>query len=189
RGIEPIVASRSSLISVRLPEPRRFRLHDLITIIVLEKKKYESDAETDLEKKVTLQAALEKWFRIHKRKWFQQDFEAGTPQVDFSLKGQWEGEGTAEREDRFTMRITAEVVDVKPNGNLVLEARKYIKNDEDEQIITLTGVCRGADVTADNTVLSTQVAGLTIRVTHVGAVRDATRRGWIPRLFDLLRPF
>jgi flagellar L-ring protein precursor FlgH len=181
--------AESSFISVALPEPRKFRLHDLITIIVKEKKKYESDGETEEKKDVSLQARLEEWFRIHKHKWLQQTFGGGVPEVDFGLKGKWKGEGTVEREDEFTTRITAEVIDVKPNGNLVLQARKSIEMDEEWQVITLTGVCRSLDVSPDNTVLSTQLADLTITVEHAGAVRDGTRRGWVPRFFDWLRPF
>ena len=86
-------------------------------------------------------------------------------------------------------RIQARVIDVKPNGNLVLEARKRITVDEEDQIATLSGVCRSKDVTAQNSVLSTQVADLEISVSHTGAARDASRRGWAMRLFDLLRPF
>lgn len=179
----------NSLISVELPEPRKFRVHDLITIIVREKKKYESDADTEQGKDVSLKAKLAKWFRIHNQKWAQQVFGGGTPEVDFSLGSKWEGDGKVEREDQFTTRITAEVIDVKPNGNLVLQARKHIRNDEERQVVTLTGICRSMDVSADNTVLSTQLADLEIDVSHSGAVRDATRRGWIPRFFDFLRPF
>jgi flagellar basal body L-ring protein FlgH len=183
------VLTQSSFISVSLPEPRKFRLHDLITIIVREQKRYESDGETEEKKDVGLEGRLAEWFRIHDGKWLQQAFRGGVPEVDFEMKGKWKGEGTVEREDEFSTRITAEVIDVKPNGNLVLQARKSIDMDEERQVVTLTGVCRSLDVSPENTVLSTQVADLTINVEHAGAVRDGTRRGWVPRFFDLLRPF
>jgi flagellar L-ring protein precursor FlgH len=55
--------------------------------------------------------------------------------------------------------------------------------------MTLTGTCRSEDITPDNTVLSTQIAELEIKVTNSGAVRDGSRRGWITRLLDIVRPF
>lgn len=183
------VLQQSSFVSVELPEPRKFRVHDLITILVKEKKKYESEADVEQGKEVGLKATLAKWFRIHNHKWMQQGFEGGVPEIDFSLSGDWEGDGKVEREDEFTTRITAEVIDVKPNGNLVLQARTRITNDEEEQVVMVTGVCRSVDVSADNTVLSTQVADLVVQVRHGGALRDTTRRGWIPRALDWLRPF
>jgi flagellar L-ring protein precursor FlgH len=66
---------------------------------------------------------------------------------------------------------------------------KTIQTDEEEQSVILSGVCRAEDITADNTVLSTQLHDLTVRKTHKGAVRDTTKRGWIPRLLDVLNPF
>jgi len=71
----------------------------------------------------------------------------------------------------------------------VLEATKVIDIDEEGYRISLTGTCRGQDVTPQNTLLSTQIADMVIDVKHNGAVRDATRRGWFQRGLDLLRPF
>jgi flagellar L-ring protein precursor FlgH len=99
------------------------------------------------------------------------------------------GEGDTNREDRLTTRLTGRILDVKPNGILVLEARARVQHDDEISEITLTGVCRKEDVTADNTVLSTQIANKEITVNNKGALRAAARRGWIPRLIDLIKPF
>jgi flagellar basal body L-ring protein FlgH len=45
------------------------------------------------------------------------------------------------------------------------------------------------DVTADNSVLSTQIADKDLVVDNEGALRAASSRGWIPRLIDLVKPF
>lgn len=180
---------QASMMAVVPDPPKEFRVHDLITIIVRQEKKYEGDATTDNKKDLSLDASLDSWFRIHNHKWVQQTFAGGKPAIKGSVKGQLKADGKSEREDKFVTRITAKVVDVKPNGNLVLEATSYIKQDEEEQIMTLSGVCRSMDITPDNTVLSTQLAELTIDVKHTGAIRDATRRGWIPKTLDFLRPF
>jgi len=62
-------------------------------------------------------------------------------------------------------------------------------NDDEISNITLTGVCRKEDVTADNTILSTQIANKNLVVTNKGALRSASTRGWIPKLIDLIKPF
>ncbi len=179
-----------SLTAVVPTPPKTFKVHDLITVIVREQKKYEADAQTDNKKDASIDALLDMWFRIHDGRWQQQTFEGGgKPQISAKVAGELKADGKSEREDKFITRVTAEVIDVKPNGNLVLEAKAYIKNDEEEQILTLTGTCRGLDVTPDNTVLSTQLADKRIDVKHTGAVRDATRRGWIPKALDFLRLF
>jgi flagellar L-ring protein precursor FlgH len=99
------------------------------------------------------------------------------------------GEAKLERSDTFLARITAEVVDVKPNGTFAVQARKLIKKDDEEQEFILTGICRGGDVTPDNTVLSSQVYNLQLITNHKGAVRDTTKRGLIPKLLDFINPF
>ncbi|HEV8292397.1 MAG TPA: flagellar basal body L-ring protein FlgH, partial [Tepidisphaeraceae bacterium] len=68
-------------------------------------------------------------------------------------------------------------------------ARKLIKKDDEEQEFILTGICRGGDVTPDNTVLSSQVYNLELITNHKGAIRDTTKRGFIPKLLDFINPF
>ena len=99
------------------------------------------------------------------------------------------GDGSVDRSDTLTARITGEVVDVKPNGTLVLQARKQIRTDEEEQQFVLTGTCRAEDVGADNTVLSTQMFDLQLQKNHKGMVREATRRTWLQKLFGAVSPF
>ena len=55
--------------------------------------------------------------------------------------------------------------------------------------LSLTGNCRSVDVTPDNTVLSTQLADLNLRVRNSGAVRDGSSRGWLGVLLDKIKPF
>lgn len=178
-----------SFTAVELPPPRVFRVHDLVTVIIREQKKYKSDAELESDKKWDIGATLNQWFRITDGKWHQQQFPNGKPQVDANVTGKLSGSGTTEREDELITRITVEIADIKPNGTLVLKGHKTIKTDEEEQDLLLTGVCRSEDVGPDNTILSTQVHDLRIDSQHKGAVRDASRRGWIPKLLDKVRPF
>lgn len=180
---------RRSLIAVTAPQPKKVQVHDLVTIIVREDKRASTDSNLKSDKNWEIKSELAKWFRISDARWLAQDFERGTPEADFSFDNQYEGKGQVERQDTLTLRITAEIIDVKPNGTLVLEARKVIENDEDKQTITLTGICRSEDVTAQNTVLSTQLADATVNTQHEGPARDAARRGWLMKALDKLRPF
>ena len=89
------------------------------------------------------------------------------------------------RADTFTGRITAEVVDVKPNGTLILQATETIKTDEEEQRVTLIGTCRVEDITADNSVLSNQLYDLTSVSSIKGAVKDTTHPGNLHAIIGL----
>jgi flagellar L-ring protein FlgH len=112
-----------------------------------------------------------------------------TPEVNLSGTRSFQGQGEVDRSDSFTARITAEVVDVKPNGTMVLQARKRIKTDEEEQSFVLTGICRVDDVAADNSILSTQLFDLELQKNHKGDVRNATRRGILGKLLDAIGSF
>ena len=97
------------------------------------------------------------------------------------------GEGTVDRTDSFTARVTARVLDVKPNGTLVLEGRKQITTDDEYQRFLVTGICRAEDISADNTVLSTQLADFNLRKTHKGNVRNATKKS-SAEIIDVINP-
>jgi len=191
RGEPPLNATllRTSSIAVEAPQPHEIAVNDLITIIIRENKTATSDAKMKSEKDWQLKSELAKWIRLDEQfRLIPQIFPKGNPDVDFKFDSQYEGKGKVDRKDTLTTRITATVIDVKPNGTLVLEAKKNIQMDEEGYVITLTGICRSQDVTPDNTVLSTQIADPVIDLQHSGAARDAARRGWLMRLFDLLRP-
>jgi len=112
-----------------------------------------------------------------------------TPELSVSGTRNFKGESQVDRTDTLTARIGAEVIDVKPNGTLVLQARKKIKNDEEEQTLICSGTCRVEDLTPDNTVLSTQLFDLEFSKTNKGQVRNTTKTGFIHKLLDFVNPF
>lgn len=195
RIVDPVdvstrVVEQYSVIAVSQERPRPIQPHDLVTIIVREQKRYQSNAIADNEKKWNLEGKLSDWSHLYDHYKLGSDrFPYGKPGVKFYWDNKFENDAQDSREDTFTTRITGEVVDVKPNGTICIEAKKHEKHDEEEIFLTLTGTCRAADITPDNTILSTQLHDVNIVETHTGAVRDTTRRGWIPKMLDFLRPF
>jgi flagellar L-ring protein precursor FlgH len=179
-----------SYFAVPTPEPKVLRKHDLVTIIVREESEFKSEGTSDLKKQADLDAKIEQFIRLNLSNWaIENSIGGAAPEIKMNGTRNFKGEATVDRTDSFTTRITAEIVDVKPNGTLVVQARTQIKTDEEEQLMILTGVCRADDVTADNTVLSTQLFDKNVSKQHKGAVRDTTKRGLIPKLLDALNPF
>lgn len=183
------VLLRWSPLAVKGPDPEKVKVHDLITIIIRESKTATTDSKMESNKDWKLDSSLSKWIRFSRNGIVPTQFPEGIPAAEFEFKNDYTGDGKYDRKDELTTRITAQVIDVKPNGNLVLEATKEITIDDEGYTIKLTGECRSKDVTPENTVLSTQVGSPIIDVQHTGAVRDATRRGWIMRALDLFHPF
>lgn len=180
-----------SFFAVPEPQPRTIKKHDLLTIIVREESAGSAVATTDLKKNADITALLQQWISLNPKNFAIQGGAQGANPPGIQATGQrdFKGEATADRTDSFTMRVEAEVIDVKPNGNLVVQATKHVKWDDEDQYFTLSGTCRAEDVTADNSVLSTQLIDLDVVKKTSGAVRDTTKRGFIPKLLDKLNPF
>ena len=178
----------ASWLSVDKPSPKGFRVHDLVTIVVNEVSSHSSKAETSTQRDASIDAALEEWFTLTKGGIRLSDKAHGQPQIKASTKQEFDGEGDVSRKDSLIARIQAEVIDIKPNGNLLLEATHTVTTDDETTIITLTGTCRSKDVGFDNMIQSSCLARLNVVKIHKGTVRDATKQGWLTRLFGWLNP-
>lgn len=180
-----------SFFAVAEPQPRTIKKHDLVTIIVREESEASAKATTDLKKNADISALLQQWIKLSPSNFAIKGGAQGPtpPGVQATADRNFKGEATADRTDSFTMRVQAEVIDVKPNGNLVVQATKHVKWDDEDQYFTLSGTCRAEDVTADNSVLSTQLINLDVVKKTSGAVRDTSKRGFIPKILDKINPF
>lgn len=99
------------------------------------------------------------------------------------------GTGQTSQTDSMTAYMTATVVDVLPNGNLVIRGSRWTKvNDEMQQII-LEGVVRPADISRSNAVLSQNVAEAKIFLLGKGPVSQHQKPGWLGQLLDFVAPF
>lgn len=179
-----------SAMAVAEPVARTLKKHDMVTIIVREESQASATGTTDLKKSADLDAKIESYVQLNLAK-LQLTGQVPSNPLELKASGarNFKGESQVDRTDTMTARIGAEVIDVKPNGTLVLQAKKHIKADEEEQDFILTGACRAEDVQPDNTVLSNQLHDLDVRKVTKGAARDGTKRGFIPRLLDVLNPF
>ncbi len=192
-GSNPATATISSVSFLAVPEakPKLMRKHDLLTIIVREDSNFSSVGDTNLQHQSDVDAKITSFVKMQWQPFGTLTGVIPTNPLEVAGNGQrdFKSQATVDRTDSMTARITAAVVDVKPNGTLVIQASETIKTDEEVQTMVLLGTCRVDDVTPDNTVLSNQLYDLTLTKTHTGAVRDTTERGFIPRLLDSLNPF
>jgi len=186
-----VMPSQVSFLAVPKPEPRTLKRHDLVTVVVREQSEITSKGTNNMTRDSEFDAKINNFIKLRPK-----DFTivglpqaSQVPEINLSGTRSFQGQGEVDRSDSFTARITAEVVDVKPNGTVVLQARKRIKSDEEEQQFILTGVCRAEDIAADNSILSTQLYDLELQTNHMGDVRNATRRGLLGKLLDAIGSF
>ena len=183
--------SQVSFFAVPEPEPKVLRKHDLVTIIIREESEATSKGLTDVKKNAQLQAEVAQMIKLKLSNLsvYGLPSPSTTPGVDITGTRTFHGEGEVDRSDSLTARITAEILDVKPNGTLVVQARKSIKTDDEVQQFVLTGTCRAEDINPDNTILSTQLYDLLLQKNSKGDVRAGTERGRLPKLLDFINPF
>ncbi len=180
-----------SFFHVAPPEPRTIAKHDLITIIIREESNSKTDAKADFSREAEFDARITEFIKLNLGNFAVEGGGIGPVPPSIAAAGErsFQGDGKLDRRDSFIARIQAEVIDVKPNGTLVVQARKRIKTDEEEQYFILSGICRAQDVTADNSILSTQLFDLDLAKTARGPVNDSIKRSGVHKFLDWLNPF
>ncbi len=89
----------------------------------------------------------------------------------------------ADQSNSLSGSITASVVQVLSNGNLVVRGEKWITINNGEEFIRLSGLIRPQDIETDNTIVSTRVADARIQYSGTGAFADSQQPGWLSRFF------
>lgn len=168
------------------------RLNDLVTINVVENITGSGEADTTGSRKSTLDASVTGFFGVPLDLNRSNLFGKGktfSPNVGGRMEDKFEGSGATSRTGKIVGTITARVVEVMPNGNLSLEARKDITINNEKQVLVLRGMIRPDDVSTGNTVSSTKVADSEIFLVGDGVIQDKQKPGWLVRLIDNYWPF
>jgi flagellar L-ring protein FlgH len=154
---------------------------DVLTIKITEASKVDNKAKRDLQKDVTKSNTFNGKFGNF----------ADIGDLGFSAASSNKTNGKADYKDERTFEdsITVTVVDIQPNGNLVVMGVRNRSIGGDTQIIEVSGVVRPSDIMFDNTIKSTQVADFRLVSKNGGVADPYTRPGWLGRIFDIVWPF
>ncbi|HVT80257.1 MAG TPA: flagellar basal body L-ring protein FlgH [Phycisphaerae bacterium] len=183
-----------SYIAVRPPEPKRYHKNDVLTVVIREDSDSQTNGQGKSKKTQDFDLALQQMLQLAlSGSGLPTVGTVGSPsslpEIKFKYSNDRQSDASQARSDSFSARLSATIVDVKPNGTLVVEAVKQIIVDKEEQTFKLTGVCRAEDIQVDNTVYSNQLANLMLSKQTKGSVHDNNKRGWLNNLIDRLSPF
>jgi flagellar L-ring protein FlgH len=163
---------------------RASQVLDLITIVVSDSTSALSTGDTNTSRKSSENAAVNSLFGVKSATGALANLASSTNAM------QLQGQGTTSRGTTLSATVTAEVTNVLPNGNLVVQGRKEILVNSEKQIITLRGIVRPDDLSPTNSIPSNRVARMEILVNGRGVVNDAIKRpNFLYRLFLGLLPF
>lgn len=103
-------------------------------------------------------------------------------------KIEYEGAGTATAQNAFTGTITVTVLEVLPNGNLLVAGEKQVAVSSEEEIIRVSGVVSPATLVR-NQVTSDRVADLRLEYRGRGFGDDTSKPGWLTGVLMKVSPF
>jgi flagellar L-ring protein precursor FlgH len=156
---------------------------DILTIRVVESTQAVVSADASNERDTKLTAGFDNLFGAEKHITELPNMIGGTAGASFA------GKGATSRAATLETTLTARVVDVLPNGNIVVEGRREVRVNNENQIVYLTGVVRPEDVSAGNIVLSSAIAQMSVKVQGKGTVSQPLKPGWLYRLLTGILPF
>ena len=146
------------------------RLGDIVTVLVMESASASKNATTKTSKS-------SKW-----------DMQSSFNPIkgELSAESSHNGSGSTSRSGEITASVPATVVQVLPNGNLLIVGQRDLIINKDKETISIRGILRRQDITSSNTVLSTQLADANIQYEGNGLIDRQQRPGLLGRILDWL---
>lgn len=171
------------------PPLRQFHIQDIVTIRVDEITRMQAEGETEKRRDSIFSAILTDWLRFSRFGFVPDPQEDGDPAIASKAKSHFRAEASVESRESLTFNVAARIVDIRPNGNLVLEARKKFRHNDNLWETSLSGTCRAQDIAPDNVVLSKDLIDLEIHKEDRGQLVDGYQRGWFQKTLDRIKPF
>lgn len=157
---------------------------DVLTIQIVEDSKVDNKAKRDLQKETERSSEFNGDLNIdHVLPSIPGFTMNATTANELKSKADYKDERS------FEDRVSVVVVDILPNGNLVVIGTRDRNIAGDIQTIEVSGIVRPSDIAFDNTIKSEQVANFRIVSQNSGVAAPYTKPGWLGRVFDILWPW
>lgn len=182
----------SSYIYRKLPpehEMRELKVNDIITVLVDYRSSMLSEGDAENRKTNNINAFLNNWVKFTGKDLTPDPQPNGPLAVSGNLQSQFRVESDIELRDQLTFRIACHIVDIQPNGNLVIEGHRTIHINEEKWLQSLTGIVRRTAIGPDRTVRSDEIADLRVEKREMGFIRDSYKRGWLQSWYDKWKAF
>lgn len=168
---------------LNLNEDRRaFFVGDTITIVIEEKTSASKKSSADAARTGSTGLTVPTVSGVPFKAFQSMDIEANSSQ-------KFSGSGDAASNNVFTGNLAVTVIEVYPNGNLLVSGEKQVTINQGTEFIRFSGVVNPVTVTSTNTVSSTRVADARIEYRGNGYINEAQTMGWLSRAFMSIWPF
>lgn len=177
---------------VKLPPPPTYELHDLINIQVNETIINQTNARINKRRSIVYDYAVTDFILLLQGLRLRADdtIQTERPSAKIASLNQDQKQFQFNRNDILRYSLQAEVVEVRPNGTLVLEANGEVSVNNEVYQYRMSGVIDAKDVDPiERSVDSTRVAAKRLDLKQVGPTRDTLKRGFIAAFLDWFAPF
>ncbi len=184
--------ANSSFIYSTLPpeaQTRPLAVHDIITVLVDHRSILLGEGSGQTRKVGNYQSTLTDWLKFNGKSISPAPQRLGDPAIGGQLNSQYRAESDIEARETLAFTMAAKIVDIRPNGDLVIEGRKEIKVNEEVWMTFLTGTVSRQFIGLDRTVRDSAISDLRINKYELGAVRDGYARGWLSRAYGKFKAF
>jgi flagellar L-ring protein precursor FlgH len=168
---------------------RAANVGDLVVVEIVENSSAKKKNDTKAEKTNEYSAAVPHFFGAAGALRREAGSKTSDPVISAELTSSLDAKAELTKEDTMTSSIGCTVIERLPSGNLVVRGSRELQVNGEIQYITLQGTVRPEDITAANTVYSTQLADAKIYYTGRGVLTDKQKPGWLARLLDHVWPF
>ena len=164
-------------------------VNDIVTIIVNEQSQGGNKATTNTGRDTKTTAGISALLGVDTSLINNNANLGGKIEIGGSSTNSLKGTGDTTRGGNLVARLTARVTRVLENGNLMIEGRRQLTVNAEDQFIIMSGIIRPEDITAENLVYSQYIADARIVYTGNGVINDKMRPGWLTRVADWVWPF
>ncbi len=149
---------------------RAMQPHDLVSVVVSEELESSTDGTVKGSRASSASAAITSLFQKLSAASAAQNL------VNMNAQSALNAQGQSANNSSLSTVLGGEVVEVLPNGMLVIEAARQVEFSQQTQTVVLRGLVRPEDISQSNRVLSTAISDLTLQVRGHGIVTDYTHR-------------
>ncbi|HEY7772381.1 MAG TPA: flagellar basal body L-ring protein FlgH [Marinagarivorans sp.] len=179
----PVPATNGSLFSEHsamqlFADQKANRIGDLVTVVLSEQTVSNKSANVGVSKDANIALPSPTVFGA------PVTIGGNTLASGVSAERDFSGNADAGQSNSLRGNITVTVMDVWPNGTLVVRGEKWMTLNRGSELIRISGLVRPDDVSSDNEVLSTKIANAQITYTGTGELAASQAMGFMSRFFN-----
>lgn len=161
---------------------------DILTVVISETNTLSNSISTTTEKEADIDNVVTSFLFPAAASDFG-SHNGTLPNTKIEGNNDYSGGGTISNTLSLTGKASVTVIDVLPNGNLVIEGVRVIASSGERQYAVLHGFVRPYDINSDNMVMSDRIADARVEYISEGSLTEAQKKGWLMRLNDAINPF